>query len=224
MKIVAALAMVVCAPFLVAAMVGQSGARPAARRHVQGQTLVSDEFPDAQITFADGYRYVGAQVISLYGNAEAEQHLFVRGPESGSVQSFYWVQFEHFLPTNKMTYEYENQRPVDINGFQFTYDVKSFRDYGYMQNEDAASDGAAISRLLAQHHLAFPVKAARVRMIYLPTSDHRTELMIIYGEAVGENSSIPFKSAKDEGVLLNDAAPQAASELLGHALGGLTLR
>ena len=57
-----------------------------------------------------------------------------------------------------MTYEYENLRPVDINGFPFTYDVKSFRDYAYLQNEDSHSDGAAISRLLALHHLAFPAK------------------------------------------------------------------
>ena len=41
-------------------------------------------------------------------------------------------------------------------------------------------------------------------MVYLPTPDHRTELMIIYGEALADNSSIPFKSARDEGVLLND--------------------
>jgi hypothetical protein len=123
-----------------------------------------------------------------------------------------------------MTYEYANQRPVDINGFPFTYDVKSFRDYAYMQNEDSQSDGAAISRFLAYHHLPFPAKAARVRMIYLPTPDHRTELMVIYAEAVAEDSSIPFKSAKDEGVLLNDAAPQAASELLANALAGPTLR
>ena len=61
-------------------------------------------------------------------------------------------------------------------------------------------------------------------MVYLPTPDHRTELMIIYGEAVADNSSIPFKSARDEGVLLNDAAPQAASEPLAHAFAGLTLR
>lgn len=221
MKIVPAIALIILAPFL---MVAQNAPPPTARRHVQGQTLISGEFPNAQITFSAAYRYIGAQVVSLYGNAEAEQHLFVRGPESGPVQSFYWVQFEHFLPTNKMTYEYENQRPVDINGFPFTYDVKSFRDYAYMQNEDPASDGAAISRLLAQHRLAFPEKAARVRMIYLPTSDHRTELMIIHGEAVAENSSIPFKPAKDEGVVLSDAAPQAASELLRHALSGLKLR
>lgn len=123
-----------------------------------------------------------------------------------------------------MTYEYENQRPGDINGFPFTYDVKSFRDYAYMQNEDPGSDGAAIIRLLAQQHLALPAKVARVRMIYLPTSDHRTELMIIYGEAVAENSSIPFKPAKDEGVPLNEADPQAASELVARAAGGMTLR
>lgn len=221
MKIPPAIPLVILASLLT---VAQNTPRPTARRYVQGQTLISSEFPAAQLTFSAAYRYIGAQVVSLYGNAEAEQHLFVHGPESGPVQRFYWVQFEHFLPTNKMTYEYKDQRPVDINGFSFTYDVKSFRDYAYIQNEDPASDGAAISRLLAQHHLAFPTKAAHIRMVYLPTPNHRTELMIIYGEAVAEDSSIPFKSAKDEGVLLNDAAPQAANELLARALAGLTLR
>ena len=221
MKVAPAIPLVILASFLT---VAPNTPRPTARRYVQGQTLISSEFPAAQLTFSAAYRYIGAQVVSLYGNAEAEQHVFVRGPESGPVQGFYWVQFEHFLPTNKMTYEYENQRAIDINGFPFSYDVKSFRDYAYMQDEDSASDGAAISRLLAQHHLAFPAKAARVRMVYLPTPDHRTELMIIYGEAVADNSSIPFKSARDEGVLLNDAAPQAASELLARAFAGLTLR
>jgi hypothetical protein len=221
MKIVPAIPLLILASLLT---VAQNTPRRTARRYVQGQTLISDECPAAQLTFSAAYCYIGAQIVSLYGNAEAEQHLFVRGPESGPVQRLYWVQFEHFFPTNRMTYEYENQRPVDINGFPFTYDVKSFRDYAYMQNEDSHSDGAAISRLLALHHLAFPAKAARVRMVYLPTPDHRTELMIIYAEAVAENSSVPFKSAKDEGVLLNDAAPQAASELLASALAGLTLR
>jgi hypothetical protein len=221
MKIVAAIGLVILAAFLTGA---QKAPGPTVSRYVQGQTLISGELPSAQITFSAAYRYVGAQVVSLYGNAEAEQHLFVRGPEPGPVQSFYWVQFEHFLPTNKMTYEYENQRPVDINGFRFTYDVKSFRDYAYMQNEDAASDGAAMSQVLAQHHLAFPAKAARVRMIYMPTPDHRTELMIIYGEAVREDSSIPFKAAKDESVVLTEADPKEASELLGRAVGGITIR
>lgn len=123
-----------------------------------------------------------------------------------------------------MKYDYKPERTVNIGDFTFIYDVKSFLDYAHMQDEDPRSDGAAISRLLAKHHIAFPKKAARVRMFYLPTADHRAELMIIYGEPLPEDSKVPLKSSRDEGVLLDDAAPQAAKDLLNRALQGLKLR
>lgn len=205
-------------------VLAQNAPSPPVQRQVQGQTLVSKELPAVQFTFSESHRYVGGQVVSLYGNAEAEQHVFVRAAETGPIQSFYWVQFEHFLPSNKMTYDYKYERTVNIGDFPFIYDVKSFLDYAYMQNEDPRSDGAAISRLLAEHHVTFPKKAARVRMFYLPTPDHRTELMMIYGEALPEDSKVPLKSSRDEGVLLDDAAPQPAKDLLRRALQGVTLR
>jgi hypothetical protein len=68
------------------------------QRQVEGQTLISNEFPAARLTFGKDFRYVGGQVVNLYGNADAEQHLFVKAPNRGVVQRFYWVQFEHFCP------------------------------------------------------------------------------------------------------------------------------
>lgn len=198
----------------------QNAPTPPVQRQVQGQTIVSSELPAADLTFDKDFRYVGGQVVNLYGNADAEQHLFVKGAASGPVQSFYWVQFEHFLPTNKYTYDYKTDRTTDIGGLQFIYDVKSWLDYAGMQVEDPHSDGAAISRLLAQHNLAFPKRAARVRMFHLPTPDRRTELMIIYGESLLDDSKIPI--AKD-GVGLDDAYPEAAKTLLDHACRNLTI-
>ena len=61
------------------------------------------------------------------------------------------VQLEHFLPTNKMTYDYKFDHSTDLGGLTFIYDVKSFPDYAAMQAEDPRSDGAAMVRLLAQH-------------------------------------------------------------------------
>jgi hypothetical protein len=46
-------------------------------------------------------------------------------------------------------------------------------------------------------------------MFYLPTTDHCTELMIIYEEALPEDSGIPVKPARDGGVR-DDAAPRIA--------------
>jgi hypothetical protein len=48
--------------------------------------------------------------------------------------------------------------------------------------------------------------------------------MIIYGEAVPEDSRIPIKPARDGGVRLDDAAPEAAKVILDRALQGMKLR
>jgi hypothetical protein len=195
-----------------------SGSR--VQREIHGQTLISKELPSADLTFATGDRYVGGQVVNLYGNAEAEQHLFVKGPSTGPVESFYWLQFEHFLPSNRNTYDYKPDRTTDLGGLPFIYDVKAFANYAGIQT-DPGSDGAAMSALLAQHNLAFPRKAARVRMFYLPTPDRRTELMIIYGEALSQDSRVPVS---DDGVRLDEASPESAKLLLEHARAGLTIQ
>jgi hypothetical protein len=199
----------------------QNAPTPPVQRQVQGQTILSSELPAADLTFDKDFRYVGGQVVNLYGNADAEQHLFVKGAATGPVQSFYWVQFEHFLPTNKYTYDYKPDRTTDIGGLQFIYDVKSFLGYDAALQSDPQSDGAAIGRLLAQHNLAFPKRAARVRMFHLPTPDRRTELMIIYGESLPDDSKIPVA---EDGVRLDDPYPEAAKTLLDHARHSLTIR
>jgi hypothetical protein len=137
------------------------------------------------------------------------------------VERFYWLQFEHFLPTNTYTYDYKPDRTTDAGGLTFIYDVKSFTNYGGMQGDDPASDGAAMKRLLAAHGLDFPTATARVRMFHLPTPDRRTELMIIYGEALAKDSAVP--SAAD-GIQLDTAAPDKAKAVLGRALAGFTVQ
>lgn len=191
------------------------------KRRVQGQALISDDLPAARFIFSKDYRYVGGQVVNLYGNADAEQHLFVKGASSGPVEGFYWIQFEHFLPSNNRTYDYVADRTADFGPLRFIYDVKSFPDYDTMQAEDPQSDGAAIRRLLARHNLSFPKKAARVRLFYLPTPDHRTELMIIYGEALAADSKVPVA---EHGIALDSESPEAAKTLLENAQKGVSVR
>ena len=188
-------------------------------RQVRGATIVSNESPAADLTVGDGFRYVGAQVVNLYGNADAEQHVFVKGAFGGPVTAFVWVQFEHFLPTNAYTYDYKPTRTIDLGGLQFIYDTKSFSDYR-VTSTDPRSDGAAVAALLARHRLAFPARAARVRMFHLPTADRRTELMIIYGERISAESKTPVGA---DGVQLDSADARAARVFLEHVRRALTI-
>jgi hypothetical protein len=194
---------------------------PPVQRQVHDQTLVSAELPAADFTFAKEFHYVGAQVVNLYGNAIAEQHLFVEPDANGGVARFYWFQFERFLPANKYTYDYKLPGNTDIGGLSFNYDVKAFLGYDAEQLSDPKSDGAALAALMAQHHFAFPKNAARVRMFHLPTPDRRTELMIIYGESLPPDSKIP---ASKDGLLLSDASSESAKLLLAHVKQSLTIR
>lgn len=127
---------------LSALALAQTAPTPLLQRQLHGQTIVSNEMPAADLTFDKEFRYIGSQVVNLYGNADAEQHLFVKAPSAGPVQAFYWVQFEHLVPTNKGTYDYKPDRTTDLGGLPFIYDVKSFPDYAAMEAKDPRSDGA----------------------------------------------------------------------------------
>jgi len=190
-------------------------------REVRGQTIFSKELPAADLTFGKDFHYVGGHRLNLYGNADAEQHLFVKAGNSGMIERFYWVQFEHFLPTNTYTYDYKLSGTMQIGDLPFVYDVKSWLDYATSNAEDPASDGAGITRLAAQQNLAFPKRAARVRMFHLPSSDRRAELMIIYGEALPVDSLVPVRK---EGVELDKEAPDAAKVFVENARRDLSIR
>ena len=190
-------------------------------RSIKGQTIVSHELPKAELTILNGFRFAGTQRVNLYGNAEAEQYLFVKVGPHRIVNQFYWVQFEHFLPTNNRTYDYVPKRTTEMGGLEFIYDVKSWPDYVTMQAEDPASDGAAVERLLAKHQLSFPHRTVRVRMFHFPSADRRAELMIIYGEALPDNSGVPVRGG---GVELDTESPASAQRFLDHARRGLVVR
>jgi len=75
-------------------------------RTVSGQVLSSGHAPMARLALASSFKYAGGQRFILYGVADAEQHFFVDADEAGSIRSFYWVQFEHFLPGKGEAYNY----------------------------------------------------------------------------------------------------------------------
>jgi hypothetical protein len=85
--------------------------------------------------------------------------------------------------------------------------VKGWPDLAAALTEDSASDGAAIERLLAKQHLSFPHKTVLVRMFHLPSADHQTGLMIMYGGALPQYTAV---SVCKGGVQLHMESPGSA--------------
>lgn len=190
-------------------------------RTVRDNTILSPELPKADLKFGKDFHYVGGQQVNLYGMAEAEQHLFAKTADNHAIEAFYWIQFEHRVAGDQHTYDYQLGHTTDIGGLNFVYDVKSWPDYASEMNDDPKSDGAAISQLASTHGFRFPQHAVRVRMFHLPTPDRRTELMIIYGEALPENAQVPLRK---EGVDLMQEAPAFAEKLLANLKSQLTIK
>jgi hypothetical protein len=200
---------------------GGDGEDTSAVRHIKGRTIFSEESPKAKLSIRGELRFIGTQQVNLHGNAEAEQYVFAKPRRDNTVEQFYLIQFEHFLPANHFTYDYASMRTTQIGGFQFHYDVKSFPNLGALLMEDQGSDGKAMEQLLAKRHLVLPKNTVLVRMFHLPSADHRSELMILYGEALAENTAVPIRKG---GVPLDTESPSSAQMFLEHARQGLILQ
>jgi hypothetical protein len=207
--IVLALSLVLCV---------QPGDSAKLERQIQGQILTSKSNPAIQITFAPHFKYAGGQRFLLYGVAEAEQHFFTQSDANGQIARFYWVQFEHYLPSNKHQYDYPSLRTTDIDGLPFIYDTAVFSDYAGTKSQPD-SDAAQARSLLKKAGLTLPAAAVRIRMVHLTDSSKRSELMIIYGETL--NAKAPPVS--EEGREADDQLPELATSVRKHAAEGMKI-
>ena len=184
-------------------------------RHVEGQTITSLSSPAVDVTVDPEFAYEGAVRVTLSGNADAELHLFAKLRADGVAQAFYWIQFEHFLPSNSRRYNAGSPTTIDVGGFQFYYDTLGYADFQGIQSSQPGSDGAAAVVILAQRRHVFPHHVARVRMFHFPDADRRSELMIIYGEALDASASVPEGLPRFP---LDAASADAIVERMQHGL------
>ena len=166
------------------------GAQETVTRLVRGDTLISQADPAGRFVFAAPFHFAGSQVVDVVKVAGAEQFFFIDAAADKSIRRFYWVQFEHYYPTNTYTYNFSGMRqtPVPMGRLIFQGDVRVRANYFTMDPRPGSDSKAALDYLRAQGFTTDGTFAT-LRLFHLPDSTNRRELMIIYGERVTDGTT-----------------------------------
>ena len=166
------------------------GAQAEPARQVRGDTLVSLAAPAAAFVFRDPFEFAGSQTIDVLNVAGADQYFFIDAGEDRSIRRFYWVQFEHYYPTNDNTYDFSRMdlTPVSLGRLEFLGDVRVIDNY-LTRDPRPGSDSEAVQTFLRGKGFKLEGTFATLRLFHLPDPSRRRELMIIYGERVPVGSS-----------------------------------
>jgi len=184
-------------------------AQTAPLRKVAGNTLTSTADPAATFVFDAKFHYAGGQSIDIMKVAGAEQHFFIDDAADHSIRRFYWIQFEHYYPTNTSTYDYSGipQKPVRLGRLEFMGDVRVSTKY-FTMDDRPGSDSKAAADFLRAKGFKLDGTFVSLRLFHLPDATRRQELMIIYGEILSGGAS----------------EDRVTSGITAHAQANLTVR
>ena len=175
-------------------------------RTVAGRALKSSADPAVTLQIGEPFEYAGGQTIDIFHVAAAEQHFFVDARPDKAIRRFYWIQFEHYYPSNNHTYDYSGikQETLKFGPIDFLADTTINPKY-FTGGNRPGSDSEAAQKFLAGKGYKVAGKFVRTRMFYLTDSSKRKELMVIYGEAMQPDT--PEEQARSN-------APRHAQEFL----------
>jgi hypothetical protein len=163
-------------------------------RSVAANVLISRANPAVSIRVAAAFKYVGAQRFILRDVADAEQHVFVDAAPAVTPQAvlrMYWIQFERYLPGRGGTYDYSADAPRSEWGWPWRLHIRRFDAPAVI-----GSDRHQVDEMLRRAGYRVPTVADRVRLVYVPETDRRQELMIIYLEpAAADGGSADAREA-----------------------------
>src|SRR5688500_12038047 len=90
-----------------------------------GNILFSPENPRIRIKVDEALTYAGGITKMLSGIAEAEIHYFVVPDSANRINRSFHVQFEHFLPDNTETYNYELPDTIRLGDHEYMHNPGS---------------------------------------------------------------------------------------------------
>lgn len=217
-------------PFLVALACGgaahaadpvSAASGPAIQARIDGNTITSTAFPPGRITLDKAFTYVGATSFVLYGVADCEIHVYA-DIQDHSVQRFYWVQFEGYLPSRPTsTYNYGSD-PQDtmIGGHAFHRRSWASNVEEGRKRARPGSDSEAVLKLLEGKGYRVGPDTMNVRLVRLDETK-RKELMIIYSENLAARG-LKAKDLADGGSAF-DQRTELFAGLRDRAVAGIVM-
>lgn len=152
-------------------------------RSVEGNTLLSLEAPPIDLTFDPDFDYVGGHKFVLYGVADVEQHMFVTTHPDGSTKTLVCVQYETLLPEIPGSYDYSGaEYAVELGGLSFMADARPVLRHPISPNGWPGTDGYRFRNFMSERGYKLPKDRVWSRLAYVPVSNSRQELLIVYVE------------------------------------------
>ena len=142
-----------------------------------------------ELVVREPFTYVGGQRFILGGTADAEQHLFVVADSAKIVQQLYWVQIEELLPGKGDAYDYGGDSTVAFSGFDLPANFRT-----YTTPAAAGSDRARAFDYITARGYTIPSGGTRVRLVHLPDTPSRREVMVVYFESSPRAATDPHAS------------------------------
>lgn len=142
--------------------------------------------PKLTIEVPRSAHYAGGERFVLYGNADAELHVFVDADANKRIRRFYWVQQEEYLPSlpdQRYTYGKRDKRMTLWGETAWISSAFGKSDFATRPG----SDREHLRGILKRAGYSWPPTMMQVRMVRLlddpaGTGFGRRELMLIYAE------------------------------------------
>ena len=174
------------------------------QRQVTGNTVTSDTLPKVVVRLDPTLTYLGTQSFVLYNVANAEQFFFAE-LDGKRVKRYVWIQFEGYLPDKNHTYDYSSDSTTTMWG-RTIYRNSVLRQIPTTE-QNPASDGAHARQFLRDRGLSMAPSMLYHRLVWLPETPARYEVMIIYME-----------DPADQGVAAGGLSGDRLNELLRASL------
>ena len=143
--------------------------------------LVSSENPRIRIQVDEALAYVGGITKTLSDTALAEIHYFIALDSANRMSRRFHVQFEHFLPGNDHTYNYELPDRIQLGEHEYMHNGGGYA-IQLVFDTRPDSDMAAGYNFLKKKGYGLPDEVVYRRFVRVIGDDRRSEILLIYTE------------------------------------------